>query len=69
VEARLVALARLGLPERTGLPCIGPGRADLIVPGIAILTATMDCLGADSMQVSDWGIREGIIVDVLEGGG
>jgi exopolyphosphatase/pppGpp-phosphohydrolase len=28
----------------------------------------MDCLGADALRVSDWGIREGIIADMIERG-
>jgi exopolyphosphatase/guanosine-5'-triphosphate,3'-diphosphate pyrophosphatase len=67
IDACRQRLARLVLAERAALPCLEPGRADLIVPGIAIVTATMECLRMDAMQVSDWGIREGIIADMLDG--
>jgi exopolyphosphatase/guanosine-5'-triphosphate,3'-diphosphate pyrophosphatase len=66
ILSRLEALSALTLEERAGLPCLEPGRADLIVPGIAIVLATLDCLGVDALQVSDWGIREGIVADMLD---
>jgi len=67
LDASLARLARLTVEERGALPCLEPGRADLIIPGTAIVMATLDCLGLEAMQVSDWGIREGIIADMLEG--
>jgi exopolyphosphatase/guanosine-5'-triphosphate,3'-diphosphate pyrophosphatase len=57
---------RLTVTARAALPCLEPGRADLIIPGLAIVLATMDCLAMDAMQVSDWGIREGVIAEMLE---
>lgn len=56
--------ARLGgltVAERAALPCLEPGRADLIFPGVAIVVATLDCLGVDALTVSDSGLREGIL--------
>jgi exopolyphosphatase/guanosine-5'-triphosphate,3'-diphosphate pyrophosphatase len=67
LDACRQCLARLTLAERAALPCLEPGRADLIVPGLAIVMATMECLAMEAMQVSDWGIREGIIAEMLEG--
>jgi exopolyphosphatase/pppGpp-phosphohydrolase len=43
------------------LPCLEPGRADLILPGIAIVLATLDEVGAERVVVSDAGLREGIL--------
>lgn len=54
-------LGRLTLAERGTLPCLEPDRADLIVPGVAIVLATLDLTGAGAMIVSDWGLREGIL--------
>ena len=50
---------------RAALPCIEPGRADLILPGVALVLATMARLDCDRVVVSDWGLREGIPADVL----
>jgi exopolyphosphatase/guanosine-5'-triphosphate,3'-diphosphate pyrophosphatase len=56
-------LAALDVGGRAALPCLEPGRADLIVPGVAIVIATLDVLGLDHVVVSDWGLREGIVAD------
>jgi exopolyphosphatase/guanosine-5'-triphosphate,3'-diphosphate pyrophosphatase len=66
ITVRLDALAALTLDERAALPPLERGRADLILPGIAIVLATLECLGVDAMQVSDWGIREGIIAEMID---
>jgi exopolyphosphatase/guanosine-5'-triphosphate,3'-diphosphate pyrophosphatase len=54
-------LAGLTLAERGALPCLEPGRADLIVAGVAIVEATLELTAAGAMVVSDWGLREGIL--------
>jgi exopolyphosphatase/guanosine-5'-triphosphate,3'-diphosphate pyrophosphatase len=58
-------LAALGLAERAALPCLEPARADLIVPGSAICLAVLDRLAFDSFVVSDRGLREGIVCEIL----
>jgi len=63
---RLTArLASLTLAERAALPCLEPGRADLIIPGSAICLEAMDRLGFDALVVSDRGLREGIVYEIL----
>jgi exopolyphosphatase / guanosine-5'-triphosphate,3'-diphosphate pyrophosphatase len=62
VEAQLARLGALTVEQRAALPCLEPGRADLIIGGIAIVLATMDLLAAPGMIVSDWGLREGLLV-------
>ena len=62
VEGQLARLGALTVEQRAALPCLEPGRADLIVVGIAIVLATMDLLSAPRMIVSDWGLREGLLV-------
>jgi exopolyphosphatase / guanosine-5'-triphosphate,3'-diphosphate pyrophosphatase len=65
--AGLVArLAALSLAERAALPCLEPGRADLIVPGGVICLEAMDRLGFHSLVVSDRGLREGILYEILD---
>jgi exopolyphosphatase/guanosine-5'-triphosphate,3'-diphosphate pyrophosphatase len=58
-------LARLTLAERAGLPCLEPGRADLILPGSAICLEAMDRLGFDALVVSDRGLRDGMLYEIL----
>lgn len=61
VERLGARLGGLTVAERAALPCLEPGRADLIVPGVALVVATLDCLGVDALTVSDSGLREGIL--------
>jgi exopolyphosphatase / guanosine-5'-triphosphate,3'-diphosphate pyrophosphatase len=49
------------------LPCLELGRADLILPGIAIVMATLSRVGSERLIVSDWGLREGIMAEILAG--
>lgn len=67
VERLLRRLGALGVDERARLPCLEPGRADVIIPGIAICLAAMTCLRRDALVVSDRGLREGILCELLEG--
>jgi len=64
IQAQLDRLGALTVGERAALPCLEPGRADLIVPGTAIVLATLDLVGVDRMVVSDWGLREGILISL-----
>ncbi len=59
-------LAVLDVAGRAALPCLEPGRADLIVPGVAIVMATLDVLRVDGIVVSDWGLREGIMAEAAD---
>jgi exopolyphosphatase/guanosine-5'-triphosphate,3'-diphosphate pyrophosphatase len=61
-------LAALRLAERAALPCLEPGRADLIVPGSAICLEALDRLGFDALVVSDRGLQEGILCEILAEG-
>lgn len=66
VERLLAWLGSLTVAERGALPCLEPGRADLIVPGTAIVLETMTRLRADTLTVSEYGLREGIVADALD---
>jgi exopolyphosphatase / guanosine-5'-triphosphate,3'-diphosphate pyrophosphatase len=66
IARQLDRLAGLTVVERGALPCLEPGRADLIVPGVAIVIATMEQVSADSLWVSDWGLREGMLGEAIE---
>jgi len=65
VDGLAARLGRLTVVERAALPCLEPGRADLIVPGTAIVTVTMDLTRVDRLRVSDYGLREGLLVDAI----
>jgi len=46
---------------RVAHPCIGPGRADLVVAGCAILEGLLHRWPVDSLRVADRGLREGML--------
>ena len=66
VDRLLARLGSVSVEERGALPCLEPGRADLIIPGTAIVVATMERLGVDALVVSEYGLREGIMDVVSE---
>ena len=49
--------------ERAQLPGLEPGREHVIVAGTIILRTVMETLGFKKCLVSDYGLREGIIVE------
>lgn len=65
VERLLQRLGALTVEERAALPCLEPGRADLIIPGIAIVLTTMARLGTETLVVSEWGLREGLMAELV----
>lgn len=68
IEAMVTRLFELGLEGRRAEPCIGSGRADLIMPGCAILQGILDAAGCDRIRVADRGLREGLITELLATG-
>jgi len=50
---------------RAAIPCIGDDRADLILPGCAILSTIMDNWPCDALRVADRGLREGLLIGLL----
>jgi exopolyphosphatase/guanosine-5'-triphosphate,3'-diphosphate pyrophosphatase len=66
VERALARLGALPVADRGRLPCLEPGRADLIIPGIAICLAALARFGREQLVVSDRGLREGLLCELLE---
>lgn len=46
-------------------PCIGRGRADLVIAGCAILDAIMSRWSVPTLRVADRGVREGILLGLM----
>jgi exopolyphosphatase/guanosine-5'-triphosphate,3'-diphosphate pyrophosphatase len=67
IERQRARLAALDVAGRAALPCLEPGRADLILPGVAIAVATLSRVGCERVTVSDWGLREGLMAELLAG--
>ena len=58
-------IAEMDLGQRSGLPCIGTERADMVVAGCAILEAILDIWPAETLGIADRGIREGILRSLM----
>jgi exopolyphosphatase/guanosine-5'-triphosphate,3'-diphosphate pyrophosphatase len=69
IHAICAKLATLDYQARRQHPCIGPGRADLMVMGCAILTAICRRWPADSLTAADRGIREGLLMSMMAADG
>jgi exopolyphosphatase/guanosine-5'-triphosphate,3'-diphosphate pyrophosphatase len=65
VAENLARFGRLGRAEKLLTPGIEPGREDLILPGCFIALQTMKALRCENLLVSEGGLLEGIIYDVL----
>jgi exopolyphosphatase/guanosine-5'-triphosphate,3'-diphosphate pyrophosphatase len=62
VIARLVGMS---YAERRAQPCIGAGRADLVIAGCAILEAIKRTWPCDRLRVADRGLREGVLLGLM----
>ena len=58
-------LAKMSLDERSRLPCLPKGRADVIVAGASILARTMALWSFESLLVSEKDILDGLIRQML----
>ena len=58
-------LAGLTLPERLALPGMPARRAPMLPIGAAILETFATELGVDHFVVSEWGLREGALLDAI----
>jgi exopolyphosphatase / guanosine-5'-triphosphate,3'-diphosphate pyrophosphatase len=56
---------RRPLASRRRLAGLDARRADLVPAGAVVLTTAMDLFGMDAMTVSDWALREGIVLDSI----
>lgn len=54
------------LQERRSLQGLEPGREDIILAGAIVAHEIMDFYSVENMLVSDWGLREGIILDLYD---
>ncbi len=63
IRAILSDLVSKSIKQRRTIKGLEPGREDIIVAGAAILITIMEEMGHDSLVVSDYGLREGLIID------
>jgi len=66
VRHLLEHLRKLSVKARTRVPGLSPDRAEIIVAGAAIIDAVMKRLGANTVRVHDRGIRDGLVLEMIE---
>ncbi len=64
--ARLFAMGRAGLSSH---PCVGPERADFVLPGCAVYAAIRRLWPIGALTVADRGLREGMLMRLMRGDG
>lgn len=52
--------------QRLAVPGMERGREDLIIAGILITVQTMETFGFTKLKISDYGLLEGILLDICE---
>ena len=60
-------LCALSSRQRLALPGISARRVDLLPTGAVIVASLAEQLGAERISVCDWGLREGVILEALQG--
>ncbi|HET6369720.1 MAG TPA: Ppx/GppA phosphatase family protein [Nitrospiria bacterium] len=65
VEKWLLSLSSLPLAERRKIPVMELGREDVIVAGTIVTAALMDLLDKQSLRVSEYGLREGVLYNLF----
>lgn len=68
LEGIASTLSALPPAERESYPGMEKGRGDLILPGVRIVTGVLELLGEERLIVSDFGLLEGLLLDLCEGG-
>jgi exopolyphosphatase / guanosine-5'-triphosphate,3'-diphosphate pyrophosphatase len=61
----LSSLRALGRDDLTSHPCVGPERADFVMPGCAIYAAIASMWPAPDVVVADRGLREGMLLRMI----
>lgn len=66
VKRLLDRVRALSVKDRAKLPGISPNRAEIIVAGAALVLALMKRLTVDRLRVHDGGIRDGLLLTMVE---
>lgn len=65
VEQAFALLCSVATQDRMGIPGVSAKRADLLPAGGVVLLATMEAFGLEHLELCDWGLREGVLLDAL----
>lgn len=66
VDETMKILLAMPFDRRVAHPCIGRDRADLVLPGCAIFEAIRREWPTDRVRVADRGLREGILISLMD---
>ncbi|MDQ0468428.1 Ppx/GppA phosphatase family protein [Labrys wisconsinensis] len=66
LDSVLEELLGMSFEDRVANACIGPERADLVLAGCAILEAIRRAFPCERLRVADRGLREGLLVEMME---
>ncbi len=66
VDNVVYTLSRMTLKERKSVRGLELGREDIILAGAIVMQEMMKFFGYSSLIVSDWGLREGIVLNLYE---
>lgn len=66
VSSMLARFLSMSVAERSKLDGLEKGREDIIVAGAAVVKKIMELLGASEMLVSEFGLREGLIISLAK---
>ncbi|HEX7776356.1 MAG TPA: Ppx/GppA phosphatase family protein, partial [Parvibaculum sp.] len=66
VESVTRGLLAMTYDDRAAHPCVGRERADLVLAGCAIFEAIARAWPAERLRVADRGLREGILLSLME---
>ncbi|MEU5094390.1 Ppx/GppA phosphatase family protein [Streptomyces sp. NPDC020996] len=66
LEAWVPRLAGMTTAQRAELPGVSEGRAGQLLAGALVAEGVMDLLGAESVEICPWALREGVILRRLD---
>jgi len=65
IDRQVKRLSRMTVAQRERLPGIDTQRAEIILPGAMVLRHVLEETGVDGLTVSDFGVREGLVMDYI----
>jgi exopolyphosphatase / guanosine-5'-triphosphate,3'-diphosphate pyrophosphatase len=65
MDELLRRLSGMSLDERRRVAGLRPERADIIVAGLVVAVELLDWVGASSIRVNAYGLREGLLLDMV----
>jgi exopolyphosphatase / guanosine-5'-triphosphate,3'-diphosphate pyrophosphatase len=68
LERAFAWLCSVPADERAELPGVSSKRADLLPAGGVVLLATLEAFELEQVELCDWGLREGVLLDAVTDG-